>query len=54
MLAFVAKHGARTVVAADRIIGCPHEESVDYPEGEWCPECPFWIGRDRFTGKVLH
>ena len=53
VLAFVRQHGARTVVMADRILGCPHEEGVDY-EGSWCPNCPFWIGRDRFTGEHVH
>src|SRR5437867_1825102 len=27
--AFVRSRGVRTVVMADRIIGCPHEEGVD-------------------------
>jgi hypothetical protein len=36
---FVELHGAKSVVAADRIIGCPHEEGIDYPEGQKCP-CP--------------
>jgi hypothetical protein len=52
LLAFIAQHGARTVVYADRILGCPHEEGIDYPDGESCPRCPFWHGRDRFTGRV--
>jgi hypothetical protein len=42
------------VAMMDRIIGCPHEEGIDYPKGEHCPECPFWIGRDRWTGELLH
>ncbi len=46
----IAQSNPRTVVSPDKIIGCPHEEGLDYPEGEWCPECPFWAGRDRFTG----
>ena len=25
---------------------------IDY-EGEWCPVCHFWKGRDRFTGELL-
>ncbi len=54
MLAFIKEHGARTVVITDRIIGCPHEEGVDYPEGEACPECPFWAVRDRWTGESLN
>jgi hypothetical protein len=43
------KYGIKTVVAPDRIIGCPHEEGIDYPEGKPCPKCPFWAHRDRFT-----
>jgi len=44
--------GAKSVVMTDRIIGCPHEEGIDY-EGSTCPDCPFWVGRDRWTGKRL-
>ena len=51
---FIQQHAARSVVMTDRIMGCPHEEGIDYPEGEKCPACPFWATRDRFTGKVLH
>jgi hypothetical protein len=36
VLAFIAETGARSVVMTDRIIGCPHEEGVDY-EGSTCP-----------------
>lgn len=33
-------------VAAFRgIMGCPHEEEVDFPLGEDCPYCPFWRGK---------
>lgn len=53
ILRFIQSHGARTVVMTDRIIGCPHEEGVDYPEGQPCPRCPFWAHRDRWTGKPL-
>jgi hypothetical protein len=53
IMQFIRQRDARTVVAAPRIIGCPHEEGVDYPEGEHCPECPFWVGRNRFTGELL-
>jgi hypothetical protein len=31
----------------------PHEEGIDY-EGATCPACPFWAGRDRWTGERLH
>jgi hypothetical protein len=43
-------HNVRSVVMADRIIGCPHEEGIDYPDGKSCPKCPYWAGRDRWTG----
>lgn len=47
-------HAVRTVALADRIMGCPHEEGIDYPEGKSCPQCPFWAGRDRWTGDRIH
>ena len=50
---FIAHHGATSVVMADRIIGCPHEEGTDYTEGSACPECPFWEHRDRWSGQIL-
>ncbi len=50
---FIKLHGAKSVVVADRIIGCPHEEGKDYPVGSVCPVCPFWKDRDRFTGEVI-
>ena len=49
VLAFVERHDARSVFVAEEILGCPHEEGVDYPEGERCPACPFWIERDRWA-----
>jgi hypothetical protein len=53
VLDFIRSHGVRSVVMADRIIGCPHEEGVDYPEGEACPKCPFWAIRDRWSGETI-
>jgi hypothetical protein len=55
MLAFMEAHGVKSVVMSDGLMGCPHQESIDY-EGEWCPDpaCAFWHGRDRFTGKLVH
>jgi hypothetical protein len=50
VLGFIGQHRARSVVGIDRIVGCPHEEGIDYPEGEPCPRCPFWAGRDRWSG----
>jgi hypothetical protein len=53
MIEFIEHHQAVRIGVADRIIGCPHEEGIDYPEGESCPHCPFWKGRDRWTGEDL-
>jgi len=47
---FLRSHGALTVVMTRGIIGCPHEEGIDYPMGTSCPQCPFWAGRDRWKG----
>ena len=49
ILEFIEKHRVLSVAMSDAIIGCPHQEGMDY-EGEWCPVCEFWHGRDRFTG----
>jgi hypothetical protein len=54
IMLFVREQGAKSVVIADRIIGCPHEERIDYPEGEKCPRCPFWTHRDRWSGEIKH
>lgn len=50
---FIATNAAKSVVLFDRIIGCPHEEQVDYPVGTACPHCPFWADRDRWSGELL-
>lgn len=50
---FIGRHGAKSVVAVDRIIGCPHEEGIDYPDGEKCPICSYWATRDRWSGEVV-
>ncbi|MGR5208751.1 hypothetical protein [Vibrio alfacsensis] len=54
VLEFIDENSAKTVGMVEEIIGCPHEEGIDYPKGEYCPECTFWRGRDRFTGELLH
>jgi hypothetical protein len=46
---FIKGHGVTNIVMVDAIIGCPHEEGIDYPEGKTCPECPFWKNRDRWS-----
>ena len=49
---FLRTQQVKSVVIADRIMGCPHEEGIDYPEGEYCPHCSFWANRDRFTHEM--
>jgi hypothetical protein len=50
---FLKQHGAKETKTYDRIIGCPHEEGVDYPMGRACPRCPFWANIDRFTHEPV-
>ena len=53
ILGFLRPHAPRSTVVTDGIIGCPHQEGVDYPEGTSCPQCPYWAGRDRFTHERI-
>lgn len=48
--AFIEAAGAKSVVVSG-IIGCPHQEGIDY-DGDTCPRCPFWKGRDRWDGLL--
>jgi hypothetical protein len=48
VVAFLREHHVQRVVTVEGIFGCPHEEGVDYPEGEACSECPYWAEHDRF------
>jgi hypothetical protein len=52
ILEFIEERGGRSVVMTDGIIGCPHQQGVDY-DGEWCPVCEYWRRRDRWTGKMI-
>jgi hypothetical protein len=49
ILARMNEHAVRSLKMVEKIFGCPHEEGIDYPESEACPQCPFWKGRDRYT-----
>jgi hypothetical protein len=49
ILAKLREHNVRSLIMMEEILGCPHEEGIDYPEGEPCAQCPFWRGGDRFT-----
>jgi hypothetical protein len=52
VLEFIKQNKVLSVATMDRIIGCPHEEGVDYEDGHTCPACPFWENRDRWTGEL--
>jgi hypothetical protein len=53
ILEFIEKHRVLSVAMTDSIIGCPHQQGIDY-EGDWCATCEFWHGRDRFTGQRIN
>jgi len=53
ILLFIKAHSVKRVAIAGKIIGCPHEEGIDYPEGAACPQCQFWMNKDRWTGRLL-
>jgi hypothetical protein len=53
LVAFIKSLEVKSVVVTDGIIGCPHEEGIDYPDGKSCPECPYWAGRDRWTRERI-
>ncbi len=48
--AFIQEAGASSAVMAERIIGCPHEQGIDY-RGPTSPICSFLVARDRSTGR---
>ncbi|HEV2349382.1 MAG TPA: hypothetical protein VG028_05980 [Terriglobia bacterium] len=49
ILKLIKTHTVRSVAVTEGIIGCPHEEGIDFPEGKSCPHCLYWAGRDRIT-----
>jgi hypothetical protein len=50
IVTFLREHKVQSVAMTEKILGYPHEEGIDYPNGEACPDCPYWAGRDRWTG----
>lgn len=50
---WLRSQGVKDTVSYDRIIGCAHEEGIDYPMGRTCPQCPFWASIDRFTHEPI-
>jgi hypothetical protein len=39
---FFMENQVENIIMTNGIVGCPHDEGVDYPAGEECPYCPFW------------
>ena len=42
---FFKENGVERVVMTGSNAGCPHEEGIDYPAGESCPNCVYWQNR---------
>ncbi|GEM_PF-397890 len=42
---FFKAHNVQHIAITDGILGCSHEEGVDFPRGQECPYCPFWRGK---------
>ena len=39
---FIKDHNVSRVITSEWVLSCPHDEGVDYPQGEACPNCPEW------------
>ncbi len=39
---YIEAHQVKSVALTPGIYHCPHEPGIDYPEGEACPQCPYW------------
>lgn len=52
ILEFLKLHDVISVAMVNEIMGCPHEEGVDYPNDEGCPFCPFWAHRARSVDLI--
>jgi hypothetical protein len=39
---FIQEHDVARVLTSEWVLSCPHQEDVDFPEGENCPHCPGW------------
>ena len=52
ILEFFKEHGVKSVAVSAGNMGCPHEEGEDFPDGEDCPFCPFWRGKQGSNRRV--
>lgn len=46
-IGIIRRESAQTLAMAEEINSCPHEEGIDYPAGQSCPDCPFWAEHTR-------
>jgi hypothetical protein len=52
VLEFISEQSVRSVVVSYGVYGCPHEEGIDYPEGQHCEQCVFWKDRPRDVAVI--
>jgi len=39
---FIKEQDVARVLTSEWVLSCPHEEGIDYPDGDLCPNCPDW------------
>lgn len=49
---FILEHQPACVLASEGNIACVHVAGEDYPLGEDCPFCPYWVGRPKGRKKT--
>ncbi len=42
---FFERHGVKSIAMSEGNMGCPHEEGEDFLDGQDCPFCLFWAGK---------
>lgn len=50
---FVATQGVLSIARHTVVMGCQHEERVDFPAGGDCPVCAFWKGKQGRGTRML-
>jgi hypothetical protein len=43
--AFFVQHQVSKIDVSEGNVGCPHEEDEEFPQGQDCPFCPWWAGK---------
>jgi hypothetical protein len=44
---FFQGHQVTKVIMTGSVAGCAHEEGIDYPIGDECPCCPYWLAKNQ-------